>query len=95
MSGICLFVSMFFIVVILLGATKSPSRLITVFGVLGATWLSLVTVIMLLNIRPGTAVKTETLPSSVRENPASYRPVLILYSGYHSRFSTGGYSGGK
>ena len=95
MNGICTFASIFFIVVFLLGANRSPTRLIVTYGILGAAWLLLVTGFLLFNIRPGMAVKTETLPSSVRENPSSYRPVLILYSGYHPRFSTGGYSGGK
>ena len=38
----------------------------------------------------------EQVPVSVRDNPDSYKPSYVIFTGYHPRVtSTGGYSTGK
>lgn len=44
-----------------------------------------------------TSAQRETVPVSVRDNPASYKPSYALYRGYHVIYTTsgGGYRSGK
>lgn len=44
-----------------------------------------------------TRAKQETVPVSVRDNPASYKPSYALFLGYHVIYTTsgGGYRSGK
>ncbi|MCB9763217.1 MAG: hypothetical protein H6739_25800 [Alphaproteobacteria bacterium] len=55
-------------------------------GALGAT---------LMGASPDDSI-TEKVPLSVRDNPASYKPSYVLFTGYHPRVtSSGGYRFGK
>ncbi len=44
-----------------------------------------------------TRAKQTSVPVSVRDNPASYKPTYALYRGYHVIYTTsgGGYRSGK
>jgi len=82
-------------VIMIVNLSRKPGRIISFYGGIGLLALAFVFSFGFFNIRSTSTVKTEQLGTSVRENPSSYRPVLIYYTGYHRRYSSGGYSGGK
>jgi len=72
-------------------------RLVIFMAIIGALLLSGAAFSTLTGI--GASIgSAETVPVSVRNNPASYRPVYSGHSGYRapsSSSSSGGYSSGK
>lgn len=60
-------------------------------------FLSVVTGLLLWGgYAPNTNTVTEQIPTSVRDNPASYRPIYTGYTGWSPRTTgSGGYSYGK
>ena len=76
-----------------------PQRFLRVFGLIGFVLCAYPAAVAILDLRATNLGHTESFDSAtVRENPASYRPVSIIYVGYRpytSASSSGGYSGGK
>jgi hypothetical protein len=76
-----------------------PQRFLRVFGFIGFLLCAYPTAVAVFGLRADNLGHVENVAASVRENPASYRPVSIVYVGYRpytsASSSSGGYSGGK
>ena len=90
---------------------KSPRMFLMAYGGLGVITFGIAALSLMLDMRGNYTLPTEKAPTSVRENPASYRPVSSAYRGFvvvpiytsssssssssSSRRYSGGYSSGK
>ena len=88
-----------------------PKRLLLLYVGLGGLMAMLCVIGYVGRNKVSSAANKGTVPTSIRENPSSYRPVSVTHTGYHvftaisytgsgaavpsTTYSSGGYSGGK
>jgi hypothetical protein len=78
----CLCISLGFVGLIVWSMVKSPRMFLMAYGGVGAVTFAIAAISLMLDLRGSYTLATEKAPTSVRENPASYRPVSSSHRGF-------------